>query len=113
MARIVVAEPDPDGGPLLAEALRAAGHDVRLASDAYAAVTEAVTLSAEILVLSTTLPKGRASAVVQEVRRAGVRPRRIVALSRHRDPAGDFPEASARISWPLAAEDLAVVIDGN
>ena len=111
MGRIVIAEPDPDGGPLLAQALGAAGHEVRLVIDAVAAVAEAIALSAEILVLSTALPKGRSSEVVRQIRAAGVQPNRIIGVARHGDPGVDLPEAVAWITWPLAPDDLLVVTD--
>lgn len=111
MGRIVIAEPDPDGGTLLAHALAAAGHDVRLVVDAISAVTEALALPAEVLVLSTALPKGRSSDVVRLIRAAGVELRRIVGVVRHGDRGADLPEATAWMTWPLGPDDLDVVAD--
>ncbi|HEX3135638.1 MAG TPA: hypothetical protein VHX44_18900 [Planctomycetota bacterium] len=111
MTRIVVAESNPDGGLLLEQALTALGHEVRLARDAFAAVSHAIALPAEVLVLSTSLPKGRSSEVVRLIRAAGVQPRRIIGLAQHGDSGRDLPEACAWLLWPLAPDDLQVVCD--
>jgi DNA-binding response OmpR family regulator len=108
MSRIVVAEPDPTGGPLLTHVLTAAGHEVRLVVDAIAAVAEAVAFPAEVLVLSTALAKGGPAEVVRQAKAAGIRPR-VIGLIRHGDRQMALPEADAWLSWPLAPEDLCVV----
>jgi DNA-binding response OmpR family regulator len=68
---ILIVEPDPDLGGLLAYLARYAGHTVNIAPDAASALGLLMTAGPDLLLAETVLPDGSGLALCQAVRRIG------------------------------------------